>query len=161
MRKTVGGIASILGIALLAGCVQTPRLDVVTTGVLPLAPSSFSLVDGPDTAARAALSDCLTGHGIGRSAKPTYLAQVSEADRPKSVGASERQPGAKKGKPQWLPGAAPDRHAVRSLTLSLIQASTGVEVYRLVVSERYSPRPNHSKPNDLTKMACDNLSSPT
>jgi hypothetical protein len=161
MPKTISGLAAILGVVSLGACVQTPRLDVVKTGALPPASSSFSLVEGTDSPARAALADCLVRHGLGQSETPNYLAQVSEAVRPKSVGALQRQPDGTKGKPQWLPGAEPERRWVRSLAFNLVQASTGREVYRIVVSERYSPQSKGAKPADLAKAACDSLASPS
>lgn len=160
MRRTIGAVGTILGMVSLGACVQTPRLDIVKTGALPPAASSFSLVEGADTPARAALADCLAGHGVSVSATPNYLAQVSEAVRPRSVGALQRQPDGTKGKPQWLPGAEPEHRWVRSLAFSLVQASTGQEVYRITVRERYSPRSRGAKAADLAKAACANLASP-
>jgi hypothetical protein len=163
MRSTISGVAAILGVVSLGACVQAPRLDVVKTGVLPPASSSssFSLEEDADSPARAMLADCLTRHGANRSETPNYLVQVSEAVRPKAVGASERQPDGTKAKPQWLPGAEPDHRWVRSLALSLVLASTGREVYRITVSERYSPGSKGTKLTDLAKAACDSLATPS
>lgn len=163
MRKATGGTITIVCAASLAACVPAPRVDIVKTGALPPAASSFSLVEGADTPARAMLAGCLAGHGIAAAADPAYLVQVSEAERPKKVGALVRQPDgapvAAKARPQWLPGAIPDRRWVRSLAVSLIRASTGQEVYRIVVSERYSPRSKRAR-TDLAKAACDGLANP-
>jgi hypothetical protein len=160
MRTMMSGIGMILGIGTLGGCAQTPRLDIVKTGMLPAAASSFALVEGSATPASAALTECLASHGITVAANPLYLAQVSEADRPRAVGALARQPDGTKGKPQWLPGAAPDHRPVRSLAFSLVLAATGREVYRLTVSERYSPHAKGAKADDLAKAACASLADP-
>ena len=162
MLIKLASVASILGAVLCAGCVETPRLDIAKTGNLPTTASSFSLVEPMGTPASIALSACLAAHGMTVSAKPNYLAQLIETDRPGGVGvmSSGSVTGATPKDTIWLPGAAPDRLAVRSLTFSLILASTGQEIYRIAVSERYRPQGKNRAPADLAQLACANLAGP-
>lgn len=153
------GVAWILGALLCAGCAETPRLAITKAGNLPITAASYSLVEGIDTPASVALSACLAARGMTVSAKPTYLAQLIETDRPGGVGvmSSRSVAGTTPKDGTWLPGAAPDRLAVRSLTFSLILASTGQETYRIAVSERYRQQRKDSAPADLAQVACSNL----
>lgn len=155
-------MAAIVGPLLCTGCAATPRLGISKSGNFPIAASSFSLVERLDTPASATLSACLAAHGMSVSAKPMYLAQLIETDRPRRVGAmdSGSLTGTTPDRPTWLPDAAPDRRAVRSLTFSLMLASTGQEIYRIAVSERYRPRAKGPAPVDLAQVACSNLADP-
>lgn len=156
------GVAWILGALLCAGCAETPRLAIAKTGNLPMTAASYSLVERVATPAGIALSTCLAAHGMTVSAKPTYLAQLTETDRPGGVGvmSSRSVAGTTRTAGTWLPGAAPDRLAVRSLTFSLILASTGQETYRIAVSERYRRQGKNPAPADLAQVACSNLTGP-
>jgi len=158
MSSKSAAMAAIIGIMSCAGCAQTPRLDIAKSGVLPAADSAYSLAEPLDTPASATLSACLATRGIHVAAKPAYLAQLVETDRPGMVGVMGPQPA--EGIPAaatWLPGAAPGRRAVRSLTFSLIRASTGETVYRIAVSERYRPRAKRAALADLARIACSSL----
>lgn len=154
-------VVSVLGIVSCAGCTPTPQLDIARTGSLPAAASSFAPVQPLDTPASATLSACLATHGIRMSTKPVYLAQIIEMDRPGAVGTMGLPPTeAAPGAAAWLPGATPGRRSVRSLVFSLIDASTGQVVYRIVVSERYRPKAKRPLPADLAQLACASLTAP-
>lgn len=159
MLKKMTIVASLSSVALLAGCAQTPRIAVAQSGILPAAPASFALAEGTDAPVGAALSTCLTAHGFAASAKPTWLALVTEADRPRAVGALGPEPQVAKGDPKWLPGTAPDKRPVRSLTFVLIRAGSGEEAYRLVVSAPYRASRADAAP-DLATTACTSLFAP-
>ncbi len=150
---------AVIGVAALLGaCTSGPRVDVVTSGALPSA-GAYSLVDTADTASRRTLSVCLAAHGLTPANGAAYLALLSESDRPRPVGAMTPQAESDKRPDIWLPGAAPDRRQVRSLTLVLMQAATGQELYRIVVRQRYRAGRKVALA-DLAASACANLTAP-
>lgn len=156
MAKTVRITAAAAAILACCGCAEHPRLGIARTGMLPPVGVSYAAVDRDPTGAIDALSACLTARGfVAQSTTPTYLMFVTESERPGAVGAAADEP--KDGGKTWLPGAAPGRTPVRTLTLTLVRASTGEEVFRIVVGEQYRPGRRRKAPIDLAAAACANL----
>lgn len=154
--------------ALLSGCAQRGPSVAVQGPALPAAKSFLITQDRPATGAEPAIAAALTGAGLSAAApeqKPDYLVEVGYADRPAKMGAY--LPGATPADPPagWLetpPKSSPlnlFRKGARSLTVAVIDTSTGASVRKVAVSEYYR-RANPQAASRLGATAAEALKTP-
>lgn len=145
---------------MLSGCATTLRPAIVTSGALPARGGSFALVEGVAGPSAAALVTCLEARGYTVSATPLYIAMITDTERPASVGVASMAAG--DGKPgPWLADAAPRNAPTRSLSLVLVRAATGEEVYRISVNAVVPAKPGRRPPINLADAVCAGLSPPS
>jgi hypothetical protein len=156
-RRPLWVAALLPAMATVTGCAHAPAPQIVQSGALPPGGASYALVetDGAKPASGAAIAQCLGNRGMTVSDAPAYLAQISESDRPGKAVAYPADPKPEKGQePQWLPGSAPGRGTIRSLALTLTDAATGREVYRVTASERHSRKDTAARGDEgMAKLA--------
>jgi len=138
MHRNYNSVA--IGFALLAlgGCSRAPQITVSSSGTMPTS-GTYIVIEGAPVEISPSVPNLLAQHGLTQSKTPSYIVQVSYAERPAGTGLlAPRGPGS-----QWL--RRPDLHHKRrpiiTLGISIADVADGRELYHASASGRLQADP--------------------